>query len=223
MSRIGKIARLPLDIRSQLNHRLFDGESGRPLLQWLNALPQVRDILQRHFDSRDISDQNLSEWRTGGYREWLLHQESVSALDNLAANAAELAAAAPGRISDHLATTIAARYAAEFLHWDGADSDGLRSKLRFLREISQDIVRFRRGDLQAARLHIEQARLDQEREKTEEEILRYFRHWLEDPKVRESILSSGDPEKLLHNALGVDPPPPATLPPPEPETQGNSN
>ena len=42
MSRIGKIARLPHDIREQLNRRLLDGQSGTEILQWVNELPQCR-------------------------------------------------------------------------------------------------------------------------------------------------------------------------------------
>ena len=39
-TRNGKIARLPLEIREQLNRRLDDGEQGQPDLDWLNALPE---------------------------------------------------------------------------------------------------------------------------------------------------------------------------------------
>jgi hypothetical protein len=39
MTRTGKIARLPLAIRWQLNQRLQHGEVGASLLRWLNSLP----------------------------------------------------------------------------------------------------------------------------------------------------------------------------------------
>ena len=41
MARTGKIARLPVAIRTELNQRLRDGESGSTLLPWLNAQPEV--------------------------------------------------------------------------------------------------------------------------------------------------------------------------------------
>src|SRR6266568_3205109 len=41
MSHKGKIARLPLAIREQLNRRLQDGEIGRDLVVWLNSAPEV--------------------------------------------------------------------------------------------------------------------------------------------------------------------------------------
>src|SRR5712692_3098289 len=40
MTHKGKIARLPLAIREQLNRRLQDGEIGKELVVWLNAAPE---------------------------------------------------------------------------------------------------------------------------------------------------------------------------------------
>ena len=45
MARIGKIARLPLEAREELNRRLADGEAGGSLLRWLNELPAAADVL----------------------------------------------------------------------------------------------------------------------------------------------------------------------------------
>ncbi|MGO8696966.1 MAG: hypothetical protein ACLQVY_04515 [Limisphaerales bacterium] len=42
MTRNGKIARLPLAIRQQLNQRLQNGELAQDLLSWLNHLPEVQ-------------------------------------------------------------------------------------------------------------------------------------------------------------------------------------
>ena len=49
MSRFGKIARLPLDIREQLNRRLQDGEIGKELVVWLNSVPEVQAVLKAEF------------------------------------------------------------------------------------------------------------------------------------------------------------------------------
>jgi len=71
MARRGKIARLPHDIRTELNQRIRDGEVGSAILTWLNALPDVKAVLATHFDARPVTDQNLSDWRAGGYQDWL--------------------------------------------------------------------------------------------------------------------------------------------------------
>ena len=66
MSRFGKIARLPLDIREQLNRRLQDGEIGKELVIWLNSVPEVQTVLKAEFGDRPVNEPNLSDWRTGG-------------------------------------------------------------------------------------------------------------------------------------------------------------
>ncbi len=69
-TRIGKIARIPHHLREELNQRLANGEIGKNLLAWLNALPEVQKIMAELFGGRQITHQNLSEWRHGAYAEW---------------------------------------------------------------------------------------------------------------------------------------------------------
>jgi hypothetical protein len=74
-SRIGKIARLPKQIREQINLRLENGERGPTILKWLNGLPEVQKIITEQFAGRPIRPQNLSQWRNGGYVDWLRLQQ----------------------------------------------------------------------------------------------------------------------------------------------------
>src|SRR6266404_6582034 len=71
----GKIARLPKAIREQLNRRIEDGEKGKTLVQWLNTLPEIQKIITDQFSGHPIREQNLSEWKKGGYIDWLHHQD----------------------------------------------------------------------------------------------------------------------------------------------------
>ena len=87
MQRNGKIARLPREIRDELNTRLAEGEPGGPLLEWLNGLPAVKAVLERGFDNNPITKQNLSEWRTGGFVEWEARQETLDQAREMAADA----------------------------------------------------------------------------------------------------------------------------------------
>ena len=75
-TRNGKIAHLPLTLRNELNHRLDNGIPGRELILWLNADPEVQRILAQYFRGRRITQQNLSEWRCGGYQDWVKLQET---------------------------------------------------------------------------------------------------------------------------------------------------
>jgi hypothetical protein len=75
-TRTGKIARLPEPIREQLNQQLSNGVLGKDTVPWLNSLPEVNNMLARHFAGRPISEHNVSEWRHGGYQDWLREQET---------------------------------------------------------------------------------------------------------------------------------------------------
>ena len=165
MARNGKIARLPRDIRAQLNTRLQDGAEGRQTLRWLNSLPEVRKILAQFFDGRPVNEQNLSDWRQGGYEEWLTHQDIFAQAAELRANQRELDSVAPGQsFTDHLAAAISFRYAA-ILAAPGVELDEKsRAQLRSLGRTCQAVVKLRRSDQNAARLKIETERWERVRE-----------------------------------------------------------
>jgi hypothetical protein len=76
--RHGKIARLPRELREQLNRRIRDGEKGRRLIIWLNGLPEVQAILDRDFGGCPINSINFTKWRAGGYRDWHLQHEILN-------------------------------------------------------------------------------------------------------------------------------------------------
>ena len=114
MTRKGKIARLPSDLRHQLNSRLDDGEPGKDLVPWLNGLEQVRQVLAAEFGGRPISEQNLSEWKQGGFLDWRQEMESSARLRDLVEFSDNLASISPGRgIADRLSALLAIDLAAE--------------------------------------------------------------------------------------------------------------
>ena len=209
MARNGKIAHVPFEIRQELNRRLQDGEQGGPLLAWLNALPEVQAVLTREFGGCAINKQNLCEWRAGGFAQWLVRQETLAQARELAVEADELVAATEGKLTDHLATVVAAQYASALAGWNGEVTDELRRKLRALRGLCQDIVELRRGDHSGARLKMEQERLEREREKTEEEVVAHFQRWAENPQVRDLIcqawISPEEREARLREIFGQPP------------------
>jgi len=209
MTRNGKIARLARTIRDELNRRLQDGEPGVRLVAWLNGLPDTQRVLATDFGGRSINEQNLSEWKAGGYRDWLARQETLSQARELAADAKELTEATDGKLTDHLATVLAARYAAALAGWDGEVTEEFRRKLRALRGLCQDIVELRRGDHSGARLNMEQERLTREQEKTEEEVVEHFKRWAKNPEVRDWIcqnwVSPEERERRLRAIFGLEP------------------
>ena len=195
------------------NRRLQNGEQGGPLLAWLNALPNVSAVLAREFGGVVISKQNLCEWRAGGFAEWQARQETLDQARELAADASEITAATDGRLTDHLATVLAVRYASALHGWNGEVTEDFRKKLRALRGLCQDIVELRRGDHSGARLQMERERLERECEKTEEEIVAHFQHWLENQAVRDLVcanwISPEERARRLREILGLPPESPA--------------
>lgn len=99
MARTGKIARLPLAVREELNLRLLDNENGQDILAWLNDLDVTKEVITRSFAGEPISDANLSLWRTGGFAEWLKEQEHVQEVKRLSEYSLKLAKAAGGNLS----------------------------------------------------------------------------------------------------------------------------
>ena len=214
-TRNGKIARLSREVRSQLNRRLRDGEPGTRLVEWLNSQPEVQSVLNAEFRGRAVSEQNLSEWKCGGYKEWLTHQESLAQAIELAADASELAAATSGLLADHLAAVLTARYAATLSAWSGEADDELKGKLRSLRGLCQDIAELRRGEHSAARLKIEQERLERDREKTDEDVFEHFKRWLKNAAVRDAIWGGSlTPEERARRMRAIFGLPPEETPSP---------
>ena len=158
MTRVGKIARLPRAIREQLNRRLEDGESGVDAVAWLNAQPEVQSVLQAQFGGRPISEQNVSEWRAGGFVEWQQHQEAVALARELAANARELSLEAGVSLADTVAPLLTTRYTAMLRAMLAASGESAEDWKK-LRELCSDLVALRKGDHSAERLRIDRERL----------------------------------------------------------------
>jgi hypothetical protein len=211
MARNGKIARLPRKIRDELNRRLHNGEQGGSLLAWLNVRPEVLAVLARDFGGSAISKQNLCEWRAGGFAEWQARQETLDQARELASDAREISAATNGKLTDYLATVLAARYAVLLAGWNGQVTDEFRRKLRVTHVLCQDVVELCRSGHSGARLKMEQERLERVREKMEEEIVAHFQRWAKNPAVREWILedwiSPEEREARLREIFGREPKP----------------
>ena len=156
----GKIARLPRNIRDELNQRLDNNEPGVRLVGWLNGLPEVKKVLETDFEGREISEQNLSEWKANGHLDWQGQQQALATTQEMKANARELAADSPSELTESLATILAAKYAEALRGWNGEMTDEMRSKLRGLRGLTREVARLRRGGQFLERMKIQREWLD---------------------------------------------------------------
>jgi hypothetical protein len=170
MTRKGKIARLPNLIREQINRRLQNGEEGKQIAEWLNALPEVIAVLAAEFDGQPINDVNLSNWKLGGYRDWETQQEALEAVRRFSGDATELSQAAGGQIADQLAVCLTARIAVA-LQRPPSDGDDPAEQLRRLRQLCGDLVALRKGDHNAQWLRIEREKLDLDLKKYDEQAV----------------------------------------------------
>ena len=162
-SRIGKIARLPLDLRDELNHRLSDGEPAHSLIAWLNADPEVLAILREQFDGQLISEQNVSAWRQGGYMEWALVRECAATANGLSESSEDIAAT--GIKAEHLLTVLTCQYARLLNQWENLPYEELNKKLNILKKLTNAALALRRREFQALRLELDRDRHELAREK----------------------------------------------------------
>jgi hypothetical protein len=87
----GKIGRCPPQIREEVCRRLHEGQTGRKICAWLNEHPDVLRVLDENFGEEPVTEQNLSEWRKGGFRKWLERREQIENTKQLADYSLKLA------------------------------------------------------------------------------------------------------------------------------------
>jgi hypothetical protein len=187
--RTGKIALLSHAIREQLNVRLHNNNRPVAILQWLNALPETKALIAEQFEGRALTKQNLSEWRHGGFRDWLTRQEARDFFDSLE----------PASNSEPDPNTA---YITKLLRWlllqyaasatAIADDDDPLSRWSRLRELCADVARLRRSDLYSQFLDIERHRLALDKTNTIAEKEKQFHAWAK----REDILAKLKAEEV---------------------------
>ena len=157
-TRNGKIARLPFEIREELNHRLLENEPAKIILDWLNADPTVTKVLEALFEGRPISEQNVSEWRQGGYEEWLTYHSYLGNIGDLSENAARVALT--GINAEHLLLILTAAFADLLHQQDTTDEIAFNRRLIVLQHLTKTALSMRRSEQKDARLQLDRERLE---------------------------------------------------------------
>jgi hypothetical protein len=202
MARQGKIARLPQPIREKLNARLLQGDPASKILPWLNALDETKAVIEEDFEGLRISDQNLSEWRKGGYQDWLKRRDRLDHTRELAQFAVQLAKANKGSIAEG-AIAIASGHILELLEaCDGSlDPESVGDLLNTLAKFQSSEAAKNRTELDREKLK----RLDQqialEKKKFQLQTGELFIKWFEDKRAKDALGSSGSHSEKL-NRIG---------------------
>jgi len=161
-SRTGKIGRLPRAVRQQLNERLADGESAQVLVAWLNDCEEVRERLAQYYDGRPITEQNLSDWKQGGFQDWLRHQDARAVARDFLDRAEELREEVGDSttLADQATEVVALALLQLFETALKAESGPEQRKA--VLEIARELSRLRRGDHQRQRVQLMEERWDAE-------------------------------------------------------------
>ena len=168
-----KIGRLPFAVRNELNERIRDGVQGTELLQWLNGLKEMRKIL-REMKSGPVNAQNLTDWRSTGYKDWLDDQERADRIRRLAEVSQTLATASGGNVAG-IGCNIAAAKIMDIL--EAADEDQVA-------DLSKALDKLRAGENAAQKVAlaeeknaIQKEQLELSRAKFERDTTRLFIKW----------------------------------------------
>ena len=153
MTRTGKIARLPREIRQTLNERLRAGETARNLVDWLNDFPVVQTIMACEFDGQPIREQNVSEWRKGGYQEWLQQENALEMAVRLGQTAERWQAAGQLSMTEMLAFWLMSQFVAATGEIAGMEGE---KKWQFLNKMSANLAKLHRIEQQARKWRLEQ-------------------------------------------------------------------
>jgi hypothetical protein len=203
--RNGKIAHLPRPLRDRICQRIYENASLTQLAEALNQIPEVQAVLANHFNAKPISQQNLSEWKAGGYRDWLLKRQLLENKTESVADARQLAQTAHG-LADSLFGILTLDYAQLMMNRDQDDDETFEKKRAALSILSQDIVRLRRCQIQARRVEIQEGRFERDEEKTQEQVLHKFAEWASHPDIRRIfILEPLNHMRLLREKYSLPP------------------
>ena len=168
-----KIGRLPFAIRNELNERIRDGVGGPEIVAWRNGLPSTRKII-RELKSGEINAQNLTDWRSSGYRDWLEDQCQADRIRRLAEISQTLASAAGGNAAG-VCCNIATAKIMDAL--ESADEEQVA-------DLAKALVQLRAGENAAQKVAlaeeknaIQKEQLELSRAKFERDTARLFVKW----------------------------------------------
>lgn len=168
-----KIGRLPFAIRNELNERIRDGVSGPEILAWLNAAKETRKIL-RELKSGEINAQNLTDWRSSGYRDWLEDQAQADRIRRLAEVSQTLASAAGGNAAGVGCNIVTAKIMDAL---ESADEDHVADLAKALVQLRSSENAAQKVALAKEKNALAEEQLNLSRAKFERDTARLFVKW----------------------------------------------
>ena len=168
-----KIGRLPFAIRNELNERIRDGAQGAELLDWLNGQKETKRIL-REMKSGPVNAQNLTDWRSSGYKDWLDDQKDADRIRRLAEVSQTIASAAGGNAAG-VACNIATAKIMDAL--EAADDEMIADLAKALVQLRSSENAAQKVALAEEKNAIAKEQLELSRAKFERDTTRLFIKW----------------------------------------------
>lgn len=163
-TRTGKIARLPAKVREEINRQLYDGASG----------VEIERALKRY----GISQSNISQWRKGGYQDWLKTQTQMENIQKRAELAMRMAKAAGGSLASSIVTRIAGELDEKL---DALGDEDLAK----MKPILDTILMADKLQLDRRKVGQKDEEISLNREKFQRDTAALFLKWYADQKARE--------------------------------------
>lgn len=183
-ARKGKVARLPAEIRAEINQRLYDGQTGKRIIAWLHT-PLACDG-----NPGSITEQNLSEWRAGGYQDWLKSEAQMDGIRRRAELSMRMAQAAGGSLAQSFVTRLAGQMDEQI---DSLSEDDLLK----MRPIIDTLLEAERMRLMKLKVEQKDAEIAMSRERFQRDTAELFLKWFDDKVAREIAQSSEGREVKL--------------------------
>lgn len=198
-----KIGKLPFALRTELNHRIRDGITGPEIIAWLNATPEFKHD-QRTYGYADINAQNLTDWRSTGYKHWLADQDRTAHIRDITEFSRTLVSQAGGNIAGAGCDIIAGK----ILEGLSTVEEPTEDLVKALVSLKKEETNARKTDLAEDLLALKQKEHELSRDKFEAQTAELFLRWFQDKKAVAIASSNSSHENkikalrsFIHNAI----------------------
>jgi hypothetical protein len=152
-------------------------------------------VMAAEFGGMPVSNANFSEWKRGGYQDWLAEQESLSGVGFMLEEAREFEKLGEEDLMERLALWLSVRCAIEARKQRAPGADpalGMFGRLcRGLAALRRGKHTERRVELDEARLELEKTRLDLSMGPNSKKMEKLFWEWTERPDIKKKLF--GEP------------------------------
>lgn len=201
VTRTGKVATLPARIRDQVNVRLHDGQKSPQIIAWLHTLPEVLTVLDEQWNEEPFNATNISEWRRGGYQDWLRRREEIENTKLLSEYALEIVKR--GDSITEAAAVIAGGKLLEGLETLAADPENAETLTGFataVAKLQDGGAKQLRAKVSVRNADQKDRQLDLDTQKFQRGTAEMFLKWAKTPEAQ-AILNGGDTKSVQMDKL----------------------